>query len=83
MLFHTAALKNPTNPDSAAESSATSVADQSLAPSNVLGDSITPDGFVDSNYNDVFDPLNWMLDGLVDWPNGLSTLPEMEAQGLA
>ena len=65
--FRIAAVKNPTNPDSAVESSANSVADHSLAPSNILGDTITPDGFTESNY-EVFDPLNWMLDGLVEFP---------------
>ncbi|KAL2058069.1 hypothetical protein ABVK25_001687 [Lepraria finkii] len=70
------AVKNPTNPDSAVESSANSVADHSLAPSNVFGDTITPDGF-EPNY-EVFDPLNWMLDGLVEFPYSIPGLPEME-----
>ena len=61
-------MKNPTNPDSAAESSATSVADHSLAPSTgILGDTITSDVYGES-YHEVFDPLNWMFDGLVDFP---------------
>lgn len=78
-----AALKNPTNPDSAVESSATSVADNSLAPSNALGvgDTTTPDAFGDA-YNEVFDPLNWMFDGFVEFPNSLSSLPDLEGGGL-
>ena len=71
-----AAVKNPTNPDSAVESSANSVADHSLAPSNAFGDTITPDGF-EPNY-EVFDPLNWMLDGLVEFPYSIPGVPEME-----
>jgi len=43
------------------------VADHSVAPSHILGDVITHDGFGESNY-EVFDPLNWMLDGLVEFP---------------
>jgi hypothetical protein len=34
------------------------------------GGSVTPgpsNSFAESNY-EVFDPLNWMLDGFVDWP---------------
>jgi len=73
----TAAVKNPTNPDSAVESSATSVADHSIAPSNMLGDTTTPDGFGESNY-EVFDPLNWMLDGLVEFPYSMGeTMPDL------
>lgn len=75
----TAAVKNPTNPDSAVESSANSVADHSTAPSNMLGDTMTPDGFGESNY-EVFDPLNWMLDGLVDFPYSLGEqIPDLQA----
>ncbi|MCJ1293146.1 hypothetical protein MMC34_004699 [Xylographa carneopallida] len=64
------ALKNPTNPDSAADSSASSVMDPTLTlppSSTILGGAITPNG--ESTYEyEVFDPLNWMLDGLVDFP---------------
>ena len=64
------ALKNPTNPDSAAESSASSVMDPTLTlppSSTILGGAVTPNG--DSTYEyEVFDPLNWMFDGLVDFP---------------
>lgn len=72
-----AAVKNPTNPDSAVESSANSVADHSMAPSSMLRDTATPDGFGDANY-EVFDPLNWMLDGLVEFPYSMSEqMPEL------
>ena len=78
-----AALKNPTNPDSAVESSTTSLADNSLAPSALLGGTLTPsDGFGGESNYEVFDPLNWMLDGLVDLPYDLSLAPDMEVQGL-
>ena len=83
LTFEQAALKNPTNPDSAVESSATSLADNSLAPSALLGGTITPsDGFGGESNYEVFDPLNWMLDGLVDLPYDLSLGPDMEVQGL-
>ena len=71
-----AAIKNPTNPDSAVESSASSIADP---PSNILGDTVTQgasDSFGEPNYN-VFDPLGWLLDGFTDFPYSLS-----EEQGL-
>ncbi|CAF9936651.1 MAG: hypothetical protein ALECFALPRED_006914 [Alectoria fallacina] len=78
------ALKNPTNPDPAVESSATSLADNSsLAPSALLAGTLTPsDGFGGESHYEVFDPLNWMLDGLVDLPYDLSMAPDMEVQGL-
>ncbi|CAD6593619.1 MAG: hypothetical protein ASARMPRED_007738 [Alectoria sarmentosa] len=78
------ALKNPTNPDSAVESSATSLADNnSLAHSALLAGTLTPsDGFGGESHYEVFDPLNWMLDGLVDLPYDLSMAPDMEVQGL-
>lgn len=75
---HQAAVRNPTNPDSVVESSANSVADTSVAPSNMLGDSVTTDGFGDA-YNEVFDPMNWLMDGLADFPF-TSDLPELEVQ---
>ncbi|KAF7587626.1 hypothetical protein BBP40_006990 [Aspergillus hancockii] len=98
-------LKNPTNPDSNDESSATSSVppahasttvaggDPSLAPAPLLaqaslgvqsGSSVgLPSGFMEPNY-EVFDPLNWLLDGLVDLPySSYSTLSGMEAQGIA
>lgn len=121
-------LKNPTNPDSAAESSGASsaapgntssstpvVGDPSLAPAPILsqanlgiqptstnvGGGATgpgaagagagagaglgnlPSGFLEPNY-EVFDPLNWLLDGLVDLPySSYSTVSGMETQGIA
>ncbi|PLB34319.1 putative C6 transcription factor (Leu3) [Aspergillus candidus] len=101
-------LKNPTNPDSNADSSASSSvgvvpnsttpgvsgADPSLAPAPLLPPStlgITtgntvgglPSGFMEPNY-EVFDPLNWLLDGLVDLPySSYSTMSGMETQGIA
>ncbi|KAF9884036.1 hypothetical protein FE257_002374 [Aspergillus nanangensis] len=95
-------LKNPTNPDSNAESSASSSvgalqassstpgvpgADPSLAPAPLLaqanlGVEALPSGFMEPNY-EVFDPLNWLLDGLVDLPYSYSTMAGMEAQGIA
>ncbi|PYH84096.1 hypothetical protein BO82DRAFT_305661 [Aspergillus uvarum CBS 121591] len=102
-----ACLKNPTNPDSNAESSASSTgptrtstatpgvggADPSLAPAPLLpqtGISVPPSGavgalpsgFIEPNY-EVFDPLNWLLDGLVDLPYSYSTISGMESQGMA
>ena len=80
-VFPTAALKNPTNPDSAVESSASSVADPSLATLGIATEIVTPgpsNAYGESNY-EVFDPLNWMLDGLVDLPSyGLAGTQEME-----
>lgn len=111
----TAYLKNPTNPDSTAESSAASSAaagrpsastpvvtgsgDPSLAPAPILPQSnlgiqttassgsaglgSLPSGFLEPNY-EVFDPLNWLLDGLVDLPySSYSTVSGMETQGIA
>ncbi|KAG2411862.1 hypothetical protein HFD88_009418 [Aspergillus terreus] len=95
-------LKNPTNPDSNAESSASSSVgalqppsttpgvaggDPSLAPAPMLtqasmGVGALPSGFMEPNY-EVFDPLNWLLDGLVDLPYSYSTMSGMEAQGIA
>jgi len=99
-----AAMKNPTNPDSAAESSASSThMDSTLMPtSHQLGNqlmsasgqsrSLTPNhglpssammsglGY-ESNY-EVFDPLNWMLDGLVDFPYSYNAVSGLEANAL-
>lgn len=38
--------------------------------------------FGESNY-EVFDPLNWMLDGFVDFPYSLAAVQGLEAQGIA
>ncbi|PWY73755.1 C6 transcription factor [Aspergillus sclerotioniger CBS 115572] len=101
-------LKNPTNPDSNADSSNSSSvvptrtstatpgvagADPSLAPAPMLapanmavppsgGVGALPSGFLEPNY-EVFDPLNWLLDGLVDLPYSYSTISGMESQGIA
>ncbi|OJD28401.1 hypothetical protein ACJ73_00179 [Blastomyces percursus] len=106
-------LKNPTNPDSNADSSASSVAplrassstpgipgaDPNLAsvppshstniggegnlstagPGNGMG---VLGGFMEPNY-EVFDPLNWMLDGLVDFPYSFNQVQGLEPQGIA
>lgn len=36
----------------------------------------------ESNY-EVFDPLNWMLDGLVDFPYSYAAVQGLEASGLS
>ncbi|KAJ6131481.1 C6 transcription factor (Leu3) [Penicillium sp. IBT 18751x] len=98
-------LKNPTNPDSTADSSVGSSVgpprtssstpgiaggDPSLAPAPILpnlgvgaapsnGAGGLPSGFIEPNY-EVFDPLNWLLDGLVDLPYSYSTMSGMETQ---
>lgn len=96
-------MKNPTNPDSAAESSASSThLDSTLmaAPQHLnnqllsIGGGTTPtpgmpshamlQGGVysaESNY-EVFDPLNWMLDGLVDFPYSYAAVQGLEANGM-
>ncbi|EPS30349.1 hypothetical protein POX_b02641 [Penicillium oxalicum] len=101
-------LKNPTNPDSAADSSnASSVGlvrtqsstpgisggDPSLAPAPMLaapslgvqppgpGVNSLPSGFMEPNY-EVFDPLNWLLDGLVDLPYSYSAVGGIEPQSI-
>ncbi|WEW58953.1 hypothetical protein PRK78_004421 [Emydomyces testavorans] len=40
-----------------------------------------PSGFLEPNY-EVFDPLNWILDGLVDFPYSYNVVPGIEAQGV-
>lgn len=104
-------LKNPTNPDSNADSSSTnsiaplhsstvtpggSGTDPSLAPAppppstgigtlstSASGTGVSlPSGFLEANY-EVFDPLNWMLDGLVDFPYSYNAVQGLEAQGMA
>lgn len=40
-----------------------------------------PSGFMEPNY-EVFDPLNWLLDGLVDLPYSYN-MGGMESQGIA
>lgn len=106
---YAAYLKNPTNPDSNADSSATSSvgpartststpgvsnADPNVATGPLLsqaslglqpstnGATALPSGFLEPNY-EVFDPLNWLLDGLVELPYSYSAMPGLEAQGIA
>jgi len=96
-------MKNPTNPDSAAESSASSThLDSTLMPSShqlqsqllAAAGAVTPShglpsgsmlsgsvGYSESNY-EVFDPLNWMLDGLVDFPYSYPAVQGLEANGM-
>ncbi|ERF76850.1 hypothetical protein EPUS_07640 [Endocarpon pusillum Z07020] len=38
-------------------------------------------GYIEANY-EVFDPLNWMLDGLVDFPYALPGMPDMDQLGM-
>jgi hypothetical protein len=100
-MITTVAMKNPTNPDSAAESSASSThLDSTLMPpshqiqNQLLGPrAVTPShglpsgmmgggvGYSESNY-EVFDPLNWMLDGLVDFPYSYAAVQGLEANSL-
>jgi len=81
-----AAVKNPTNPDSNAESSSSSSVDPGLVPPGGMRGSVTPgrsnSAYGESHY-EVFDPLNWMLDGLVDFPYSLTAVQSLEAQGIA
>lgn len=72
------------------ESSATSsVVGPSLAPSTVMAAtrSVTPgvSAFHDANNYEIWDPLNWMLDGLVDLPSfSIPGVQELEAhEGLS
>lgn len=67
-------MKNPTNPDTTVESSTNPNADSLLVTSGAMGGSVTPgpsNAFGESNY-EVFDPLNWVLDGVIEFPYGLS-----------
>lgn len=96
-------MNNPTNPESANESSASSShLDATLmAPQHQLSGhliaaarALTPNhglpsshmnlgggvGYQESNY-EVFDPLNWMLDGLVDFPYSYAAVQGLEANG--
>jgi len=97
-----AAMKNPTNPDSAVESRASSTQlDNTLMAANQtlhggmqnqmhqnlssLGGTVTPgisNPYGETNY-EVFDPLNWMLDGLVDFPYSYAAVQGLEAQGMS
>jgi hypothetical protein len=50
--------------------------------SGVTGLPSAINGFLEPNY-EVFDPLNWLLDGLVDFPHSYSTAQGLEMQGIA
>lgn len=65
-----AAVKNPTNPDSNVESSASSTIDNGLPSEGLLGDGFGTGSntFLGEANNEVFDPLSWMLDGYTDFP---------------
>lgn len=102
LTHHAAAIKNPTNPDSAAASpvSSTHVDSTPMPPAHPLqppqldgAGSATPSnnalpsammggaGPGESNY-EVFDPLNWMLDGLVDFPYSFPAVQGLEQNGM-
>lgn len=49
-----------------------------LSNNNILGGGV---GYTESNY-EVFDPLNWMLDGLVDFPYSYAAVQGLEANGM-
>ncbi|KAL8826314.1 MAG: hypothetical protein Q9170_007451 [Blastenia crenularia] len=73
------AVKNPTNPDSNVESSASSTVDAGLPSQGLLGDAFPASSsnlFGETN-NEVFDPLSWMLDGYVNFPFDVSETPGM------
>ncbi|KAL8883067.1 MAG: hypothetical protein Q9192_007470 [Flavoplaca navasiana] len=67
------AVKNPTNPDSNVESSASSTIDNGLPSEGLLGDGFGTGSstFFGEANNEVFDPLSWMLDGYTDFPYGM------------
>jgi hypothetical protein len=91
-------MKNPTNPDSAAESSASSThLDSTLMPPShqiqsqllAAAGTLTPNnnglpsyGYTTESNYEVFDPLNWMLDGLVDFPYTYAAIQGLEANGM-
>lgn len=67
--------------------------DPSLAPAPILsqasigihassGVGNPSSGFIEPNY-EVFDPLNWLLDGLVDLPYSYPSVGGIESQGIA
>ncbi|KAL8713171.1 MAG: hypothetical protein Q9220_002692 [cf. Caloplaca sp. 1 TL-2023] len=64
------AVKNPTNPDSNVESSASSAVDTGLPSQGLLNYNFpaASGSLFGDSHNEVFDPLNWMLDGYVDFP---------------
>ncbi|KZF24478.1 hypothetical protein L228DRAFT_252699 [Xylona heveae TC161] len=86
------AVSNPTNPDASADGSSNSAALDSMGPNAGAGlagagpllgaNSVNPvtGSFSEPNY-EVFDPLNWMLDGLVDFPYSLTNVGGLEPPG--
>jgi hypothetical protein len=52
-----------------------------MASTTSAAGSLPSTGFMESNY-EVFDPLNWLLDGIVDFPYSYP-VQGMETQGLA
>lgn len=46
-----------------------------------IGDTFPVD-YNEANY-EVFDPLNWMLDGVVDFPYGLNTITGLDQSGVS
>ncbi|KAF4254088.1 hypothetical protein KXW98_000682 [Aspergillus fumigatus] len=62
--------------------SATMIPQGSLGVAPASGVTNLPSGFLEPNY-EVFDPLNWLLDGLVDLPYSYSAMSGMEPQTIA
>ncbi|KAI9732901.1 MAG: hypothetical protein M1834_003841 [Cirrosporium novae-zelandiae] len=74
-------LKNPTNPDSTVVSTAdTSITDPALAMVSINGPAVPVNSFTD-NY-EVFDPLNWMLDGFLDFPYSYQAMQGLDTSGI-
>lgn len=79
------ALGNPADPSLAPVPPPPSTGIGGLS-SSLSGNSLTtmgslPSGLFEPNY-EVFDPLNWILDGLVDFPYSYSPVQGVEAQGV-
>ncbi|KAL8947032.1 MAG: hypothetical protein Q9222_006644 [Ikaeria aurantiellina] len=74
------AVKNPTNPDSNVESSASSTADAGVPSQGLLNYNFPPasSSLFGDSHNEVFDPLNWMLDGYVDFPFDMPDTASMQ-----
>jgi len=51
-------------------------------PSTTLTMDDYPMDYTDASNYEVFDPLNWMLDGLVDLPYNLNALQGLEQPGI-
>ncbi|KAI9826995.1 MAG: hypothetical protein M1819_007089 [Sarea resinae] len=89
-------MHDPSSSSSASTAHATGLLDPSLsAPMGVPGGGGGGPGgaggggpggdslFAEPTNYEVFDPLNWMLDGLVDFPYSLDAVQGLEASGLA